>query len=339
MRSNGLRKHGFLGAIMSKFLKRAGIAVLVVVALLGIGFMVIHRGPIPYATLEARYASPASRWMDLPGGVRVHYRDEGKRDGSVLVLVHGFSDSTATWNGWIERLGGDYRIISLDLPGHGLTRAPPTYEGGSAAYAELVAQVASRLGAPRFAIAGNSMGGGVAWTLALKHPERLTALVLVDAAGWPERSASGKTPLAFQLLRTEWGRQLLSQIDLKPIIAEGMKKAFYDPAKADASIVERFADMSRAPDHAAVIMRMQTAPRTPATVAQLATIHIPTLVMHGEGDNLIPADNGRRFAAAIPGAKLIIYPRVGHTPQMEIPERSAADLAAFLKTNGLGPRQ
>ena len=324
---------------MSGFLKWTGIAFLGIAALLAILFLVVHRGPIPYATLEARYAAPASRWMDLPGGLHVHYRDEGRRDRPALVLVHGFADSTATWNGWIERLGGDYRIISLDLPGHGLTRAPPGYLAGSAAYADLVALVTSKLGVERFAIAGNSMGGGVAWTLALRHPERLTALVLVDAAGWPERGATGKTPLAFQLLRTPWGRQMLSQIDLKPVIAEGMKKAFYDPAKADPALITRFADLSRAPDHAAIIMGMQSTPRTPATAAALATIHVPTLVMHGEADNLIPVEHGRRFAAAIPGAKLIIYPRVGHTPQMEIPERSADDLKAFLTAAGQGLRQ
>ncbi len=82
---------------------------------------------IPYSTLEARYASPASRYMDLPGGLHVHYRDQGRRDGPVLVLVHGFSASLHAWEPWVQRLSPDYRIVSLDLPGHGLTRAPDDY--------------------------------------------------------------------------------------------------------------------------------------------------------------------------------------------------------------------
>ena len=81
----------------------------------------------------------------------------------------------------------------------------------------------------------------------------------------------------------------------------------------------------------AIIMGMQTAPRRPATAALLGTIHVPTLVMHGAADNIIPVDRGRAFASAIPGAKLIIYEKVGHAPQMEIPDRSAADLDHFLK--------
>ncbi len=85
-------------------------------------------GDIPYATLEAKYASPASQYADLPGGVRVHYRDEGPRQAArTLVLIHGFSASLHAWEPWVERLSKDYRVVTLDLPGHGLTRAPGDY--------------------------------------------------------------------------------------------------------------------------------------------------------------------------------------------------------------------
>ena len=98
------------------------------VVLLVIGWFALQRPDTPYATLEATYANAESQFMDLPGGVRVHYRDEGNAAGPTLVLVHGFSASLHTWEPWVARLGGDYRIISLDLPGHGLTRAPQGYK-------------------------------------------------------------------------------------------------------------------------------------------------------------------------------------------------------------------
>ena len=319
---------------MSKLLKALGIGLAIIAGLTVIGFLAIRQGPIPYATLAARYATPASRYLDLPGGLHVHYRDEGRRDAPVIVLIHGFSDSTVTWNGWVRALGQDYRLISLDLPGHGLTRAPPTYVANSAAFDGVVDQTTRQLGVDRFAIAGNSMGGGVAWRYALAHPDRLTALILVDAAGWPETSAGRDPPLAFKLLRTDFGRWLLPQIDLKPLIRDGLKKAFYDPAKADPAMVDRFTDFSHAPDHPAIIAHMQDGERTYADARQLATIRIPTLVMHGDHDRLIPVENGRRFADAIPGAQLIVYPNVGHLPQMEISDRSAADLRAFLRAHG-----
>lgn len=320
---------------MSKLLKGLGVGLAIIAGVVALAFLAMRQGPIPYATLEARYASPASRYLDLPGGLHVHYRDEGRRDAPVIVLVHGFADSTATWNGWIKALGADYRLISLDLPGHGLTRAPSTYVANSAAFDEVVDQATRRLGVDRFALAGNSMGGAVAWTYAIAHPDRLTALILVDSAGWPETSVGRDPPLAFKLLRTGFGRWLLSQINLKPLIREGLKKAFYNPSKADPAMVDRFADFAHAPDHAAIIINMQVAQRTYANAKQLSAIHAPTLVMHGDHDLLIPLANGRRFASAIPGAQLIVYANVGHLPQMETTDLSASDLKAFLRGHGI----
>ena len=176
---------------MTTLLRRLGLSLAALLVLAAIAFAVVHRGAIPYATLEQRYAAPASRYLDLPDGVHVHYRDEGLATGPVIVLVHGFSDSTATWEGWITALKARNRVISLDLPGHGLTRAPKDWPAGTVRYAALLDQVVNRLSVTRFALVGNSMGGSVAWNYALGHPDRLTALVLVDAAGEPHRSAAG----------------------------------------------------------------------------------------------------------------------------------------------------
>ena len=325
---------------MTPVFKRLGLALAVLVALALIALAVLHRGTLSYATLEQRYAAPASRYLDLPDGVHLHYRDEGPSSGPVIVLVHGFSDSTATWDAWISPLKAHYRVISLDLPGHGLTRAPPTWPAGTAHYVDLLDRVVGRLGVPRFALVGNSMGGSVAWNYALLHPDRLTALVLVDAAGWPEPSRkpgqASNGALAFQMLRTPWGRWLLSHIDLRPVIADGLRKAFHDPSKVTDTMINRFSDLSHAPDHPAIILGMQTRGWVLATPEAMARIRTPTLVMHGVDDRLIPVAAGRRFAATIPGAQLILYPDSGHTPQMEIPARSAADLTAFLARHGDG---
>ena len=99
----------------------------VLLVLLAGAWVLLQRPAIPFATLEARYANPASRYMDLPGGLHVHYRDQGNPKGPPIVMVHGFSASLHTWEPWVARLGKDYRIVTLDLPAHGLTRAPATY--------------------------------------------------------------------------------------------------------------------------------------------------------------------------------------------------------------------
>nr|QQZ52017.1 alpha/beta fold hydrolase [Phenylobacterium glaciei] len=111
----------------------------------------------------------------------------------------------------------DYRVISLDLPGHGLTRAPDGYTAAQATNVVVVDELTRNLKAETFVIAGNSMGGGVAWAYALAHPERLRGLVLVDAAGWPrETKGNEKPPIVFKLLGNPVGRAFLRNINPRP---------------------------------------------------------------------------------------------------------------------------
>lgn len=310
-------------------LKVLGVLVAVLAALLALAWLKLRGPDIPYATLEARYAGPGSAFVDLPAGVRLHYRADGDPARPPVVLVHGYGDSFTSWEGWARVLATEYRVLSIDLPGHGLTRAPPGYRLSADGYVGVVDAFATALALPRFAIAGNSMGGGVAWHYALAHPERLSALVLVDAAGWPLPPPT-ELPLAFRILQYRAGRWLLAHIDNRPLIEEGLRRNVYDPAVITAAFVDRWAEFQRAPGHRAILMSAELGSLASASEATLAAIRVPTLVLHGEADPLIPLDSGKRFAAAIPGARLVAYPKVGHMPQVEIPARSAGDVAAFL---------
>jgi pimeloyl-ACP methyl ester carboxylesterase len=317
--------------LVGKVLKILGVILgVIVVVLLAAWFKV--RGPdIPYASLEARYAGAGSHFVDLPGGFHVHYQEEGDPRLPLLVLLHGFGDSFTSWDGWVRELGGKFHIIRLDFPGHGLTRAPEGYRLRSDDLADFVDAFAEKLALPRFAVAGNSMGGGVAWQLAVRHPERIDALILVDAAGFPNEKPPAEIPLAFRMLQYRIGRLLLSNIDNRFLIDEGLKKDVYDPAVITPAFVDRWAEFQRAPGHRAILMAIDPRGQTQATPELLGRITAPTLVLHGESDVLIEPAGARKFAAAIPGAKLITFPHVGHLPQVEIPARSAADVAAFLQ--------
>jgi pimeloyl-ACP methyl ester carboxylesterase len=291
------------------------------------------RGPdIPYRTLEEKFADGASRFVDLPGGFHVHYQEEGRASAPLLLLLHGFGDSYTTWDGWVRELGGQFRIIRLDFPGHGLTRAPPDYVLRGDALADFVDMFAAQLDLPKFAVAGNSMGGSVAWQLALHHPDRVNALVLVDAAGFPSDKPPGDIPLAFRILKYRLGRALLRNIDNRPLIEEGLKIDVYDKSLITPAFVDRWAELQRAPGHRAILMSIDPASMNNASAAVLQHVRAPTLVVNGESDVLVEPASARKLAAAIPGAKLIVYPRVGHLPQFEIPQRSAADVAAFLQS-------
>jgi pimeloyl-ACP methyl ester carboxylesterase len=317
---------------MKTFLRVTGIAVLVVAGMLAVGAVALVRPDIPYAQLQKKYGAPGDNYMEMPGGVLVHYRDEGPRSGRMLMLVHGFAASLMDWDAWAGPLATRYRVIRLDLPGQGLTRAPAGYRAGADRNADLIDALATRLLAPRFVLVGNSMGGAVAWNFAIRHAGWLDGLVLVDAGGWPHRTAQKDGPVIFSLMGNPIARAVLRRIEIRPLIGQGLKSAFLDPHLVTSSVIDRYADFARAPGHRDILLSGQEGGASRTTVADLKTIKAPTLVMHGEADRLIPFADGQAFANAIPGADLIAYPHVGHVPMEQIPARSANDLDQWLRT-------
>lgn len=310
-----------------------GLLVVVAVVLVG-GWLMLRRPSIPYETLEAKYANSASQYVTLSDGVRVHYRDQGKRDGPVLVMVHGFSANLETWEPWVQRLGSEYRIISLDLPGHGLTRAPEGYTITRTGFTDVVDETTRKLGVDKFVLIGNSMGGGVTWGYALAHQDRLNGIVLVDAGGWPrDANAKDDGPVAFKILRNPVGRMLVRDLDASAMTKAGLRDAFEpNPDLATPEMVTRYVEMARAPGHKDIILGMMSGgPPDYATKEKLAAIKVPTLVMHGDTDRLIPVGDAARFGDAIPGSTVIIYPKTGHIPMEQVADKSAADLDAWLK--------
>lgn len=303
------------------------------------GWMTLRRDDIPYDQLEAIYADADSRYLAFGEGMRVHFRDVGPRDAKTLILVHGFSASLHTWEPWVEALKRDYRVVSIDLPGHGLSRCIDNEQIGPTQFVETIQRVANKLEIDRFTLAGNSMGGGAAWNFALSHPERLDGLVLVDASGWPRTEDESRSrPLVFRLLGNGFARRIMKDLDMASLIRGGLEDSFGDPSFVTDEMVERYATLSRAPCHRGALLELVSGrgERLEATPERLAGITVPTLVMHGEQDNLIPAEHGTKFADAIPGAVLKLYPGVGHLPQEEIAEESAGDLRAFLSSHVYG---
>lgn len=316
---------------MRKALAVVGLVLAVlVIAVLAAG-AALYRPDIPYEKLEAKYARPTSKFADLPGGVRMHYRDDGDPSKPVVMLVHGYGDSFLSWEGWIDKLSPDFHVITIDLPGHGLTRAPKGYQPSADAYADLVDALAAKLALPPFAIVGNSMGGGVAWQVASRYPSRISALVLVDAAGWPASTLT-KPPLAFRILMSPAGVFYLKHFETRPITGPALKADVVRKDLITPEFTNRWVEVQLAPGHRDILMGMKPGRHSVATEAVLSKITAPTLVLHGDQDAIIAPEAGRKFAAAIPGAKLIAYPDAGHLPQIDIPERSAADVAAFLKS-------
>ena len=295
----------------------------------------LWRKDIPLGTLEARYGIATSRFVAMPDGLRLHYLDAGPRDGPVLLLVHGYSASSFDWMPWIEHLARRHRVIAIDLPGHGLTAAKPgavfTVDGLIAIVAALVAA----LHLPRFLLVGHSMGGQVAWHYALDHAARIAGLVLVGATGWADERP-GPPPLVFRLLASAPGRWALRHLNLAPLVRRGLRNAVTDAALVTPALVRRTTDLVLGAGHRRILTELQVRGGDASRLSGLAAVAVPTLIMAGEADRLVPLDHARRFAAAIPGASLVTYPGIGHMPMQEIPERSAADLEAWIAAFGDG---
>ncbi len=302
------------------------------------GYFLLKRDDIPYATLAARYESVASQYVDLPGGIRMHYRDEGARDAPVLLLVHGFSASLHTWEPWVERLAtgdqriNDYRVISIDLPGHGLTSAPAGYRASIENFRDAVEAFARTQGLERFFLAGSSMGGNVAWEYALAHPEQVEALILVDASGWPEtRQDLSEDPPIFKLLRSP-AAPLLRDLDTTNLVRQGLENSFADPSFVTDAMVARYTELSRAPGHRDILLQMTLGfrERNYATAERLAALQMPVLVLTGDQDRLVPPEHAQQFHEAIPDSRLVTFENVGHIPQEEVADQSAMTVHEFL---------
>ena len=299
---------------------------LLIVALVLIGYAP-DSDPV---AMRARYAGPPSQFIAVGGGLTMHVRDQGKKNGPTLVMLHGSNASLHTWEPWVARLGAKYRVISLDQIGHGLTGPNPTDKYDAAAFTGTLDALMVRMGVSRFALAGNSMGGWVAWEYAAEHPEKVSALILVDAAGPPE-DPSRKLPLGFRLLRTPGINRLVDFISPRSVFAQSLHQTVSNQAIVTEAVIDRYRDLNRYPgNRRATRLRSTISHAHDDTAARVGTITVPTLILWGAEDTLIPASGADWFAARINGSRKIVYPRIGHLPMEETPDRSAQDVDAFL---------
>ena len=123
----------------------------------------------------------------------------------------------------------------------------------------------------------------------------------------------------------------MKSVNLRPIIASGLKQAYVDERLVTPALIDRYAELSRAPGRREMILSGRGGPPGQISPGIFASIQTPTLVMHGEADTVIPVGVGQLLAKSIPHARLITYPGVGHVPMEQIPDRSAADVRAFME--------
>lgn len=310
-----------------RWILRVVVLLLVLVLIAGLLF---GKKDLPAEQLVQKYGQPPSQFMDLMG-MRVHYRDEGNRNDSVpLVLIHGTSSSLFTWDSTAVLMGPLRRIIRFDLPGFALTGPHPQRDYRMDMYTRFVDSVLIRLGVRHSVIAGNSLGGAIAWRYAVRYPAKVNKLVLVDAGGYIPKDKI-ELPLGFHLAKMPVVNNLVKWITPKQLVRKSVEDVYGDKRRVSDALVDLYSDMTlRAGNRQALIDRMQLGLGEDAS-AQIRTIQIPTLIVWGDQDHLIPVSNAVLFHQDIKGSELIVLKGVGHVPMEEAPLAFVRALVPFLQ--------
>jgi pimeloyl-ACP methyl ester carboxylesterase len=265
--------------------------------------------------------------------MQVHVRDEGPRNDPLpVVLLHGTSASLHTWDGWADALKKERRVIRLDLPAFGLTGPHPQNDYTPQAYVRLVEGVVNAMGIQNFVVAGNSLGGQVAWATAVALPQRVQRLVLVDAAGYPPQPQS--IPIGFRIAGTPGLRRLAEVLLPRGVIEASLRNVYGNPAAVTPALVDRYYELTlREGNRQALAYRFDQLQKTDwaANSAAIKTLKLPTLILWGAKDRLIPVENGHQFAADIAGSQLRIFDDLGHVPQEEDAARTVEVVRNFLQ--------
>jgi len=310
--------------------------ILTLLVLLGLATLILYEGDIPKDVVDARYTSLDSQFADLGDLGRVHYRDEGRRQSSPVILLHGSNASLHTFEPWVRQLEDKFRVITIDLPGHGLTGEIPSDNYSCESMVSVVNEIANSLGLEHFVIGGNSMGGSIALRYALDHPKRITGLVLIDSSGFMRKrfeNDDNQGVLAFRLLKSPWLRAIGEVIDPYYFVSQGLKAAFYNKAVVTEAMIMRYNDLAlREGSRSATMKRFSGTADDKYRAEDLAGINVPTLLMWGKEDAVAPFAFASEYEALMPDITTAYYDRVGHIPMEEVPERSASDLIAFLET-------
>ena len=287
-------------------------------------------------TLEKRYARPASRFIPA-GGVRLHALDEGPCEGPPVVALSAQWTSFMQWDRWAPQLTDRYRVLRLDLPGHGLSGPMADGDYSMDAYRRLLAEVLDRLEIQSAFLVGTSFSGPIAFGHAASAPDRVRGLVLANASGLP-RAADGPKPTTpppspvLRLLERHWRPPAYFRWKLDELLQ--------DKSLITRRRVAEYAAMNNAPGRIGeVAARLRAyAPGDPFSV--LAAIVCPVLIQWSTRGTYLSTKDAGRFEQALVQAstRTVIYPGVGHLIIEDAPEATGRDARRFLDAVMDGPR-
>lgn len=284
----------------------------------------LYKSDIPFGELKNKYTNEQSKFINIQG-VNVHYRDEGNQNDSIpLVLIHGTSSSLHTWDSIVPALVGKKRIIRLDLPAFGLTGPHPQRDYSINFYNQFIDAFLNAIGVQQYIIAGNSLGGSIAWNQALAYPNKVKQLVLINSGGYPKKNEKGN--IGFKLASTPVVGDVLLKFTPRGIIRKSVEDVYSDKAKVNEVLVQRYFDLLLREGNRNATLDIFKQRIIFGSSERIKNIKTPTLIIWGEDDQLIDVSNAYLFEKDIQNSQLVIIPKTGHVP-ME--ENSSAFLAAI----------
>jgi len=267
---------------------------------------------------------PISQRDTVVDGVRWRSRERAGT-GIPILYVHGHLASSATWEAVLGPASAGHPAIAVDVPGFGASDRPWPHDYTVDGEARGLLAFLDARGIERAVVVGNSLGGGAALLLAAGHPERVAALVLV-APATPE----GPIVWPVRMLRTPGLGELSLAFASRRLTAHGLRRWQFARAErvTRSAVDDAFVPLRVPGTRRAALAAIRSDPRPHRGLE--GRIRVPTLIVWGSEDRLIPAADAARVQALIPGSRLVILPDAGHLPQREQPEAFARTVSDFV---------
>ncbi|MBX2847202.1 MAG: alpha/beta hydrolase [Acidiferrobacterales bacterium] len=317
---------------MKRFLRYLlNIFLLLVLVLMG-ALLIFWEEDWTRETLVAKYANANSEFFTTKKGDVVHFRDEGTQNKPALVMIHGTAASLHTWEPLIAALASDFRLVSLDLPGHGLTGAFKARDYSNAIMTETVLELIDHLGLEKVVLMGNSLGGKVAWTTAVEQPSRVQALILLAPSG-AQRVSEGKSNIGFKILRSWIGQQLMQKISPRFLIEKSLKQTVTDSDLVTQEMVDRYWQLLLMEGNRQAIVDLRNSDQGADKFRLLSEVAAPSLIVWGENDGILPIDMIRQFESRMSESQSLRLTNIGHLPQEESVDTLSERVKAFCADN------
>lgn len=300
---------------------------IVLVLLILVLIVAFYKADIPAEELKQKYAMAPSQFDSLKG-MNVHYRDEGPVTDSIpLVLLHGTSSSLFTWDACTREWIKEHRVIRMDLPGFALTGPDPNDNYSIEGYVAFVHDFLQKRNVNQCYLAGNSLGGQIAYAYAAYYPKEVKKLILLDPAGYPSENVKGS--LGFKLGKLPVLKHLLTIITPTSIVRKSIEDVYGNKDMVTDSLVQLYEDMTcREGNRSALLKRLSLEKHDTDLVKR---IQVPTMIIWGDQDFLIPLENAYKFQRDLINDTLVVMKEVGHLPMEESPDKVITAVSGFIK--------